>query len=72
MLKEADRYVRNSGAVGDECAAQCNELLDACEQFFCQHANSLVAHEEFLYLAAHTLESLAQRDDLTITEVRSD
>jgi hypothetical protein len=69
VLKEADRFVSNGDAVGDECASQCNALLDACEQFFCQHANGLVVQEEFLYLPSHTLESLVQRDDLTITEL---
>ncbi len=69
IMKEADRFVRNSEAVGDECASQCSDLLDACEQFFCQHANGLVVQEEFLYLPSHTLESLVQRDDLTITEL---
>ena len=44
-------------------------LLDACEAFICANAKTLVMDEEFLHLPAHLLESLAQRDDLAITEL---
>ena len=44
------RFVMQRETVGEECAAQCNGLLDACEAFFCANAKTLVMDEDFLHL----------------------
>jgi hypothetical protein len=55
VLIGADRFVSKRDVVGEDCAAQCNGLLDACEAFFCANAQGLVMSESFLHLPPHIL-----------------
>lgn len=72
VLLEADRYVRtyaHTDGVYNDCIPHCTELLECCERYFSENAETLVHQDDFMLLASPTLESLAQRDDLAIPEL---